>query len=84
MKLIVEIPDEQYNRIVKAPRCVDFNEAVEDRTVLIKAIRKATPLDSVKLKIANINTFERAGYWVMIDVLEILNSIDNTESEDRK
>ncbi len=56
MKLVIEMPTEQYKRIVKAPRCVDFNEAVEDRNILVKAIQNGTPLPKGHGKLVDVNS----------------------------
>lgn len=56
MKLVIEMPTEQYKRIVKAPRCVDFNEAVEDRNILVKAIQNGTPLPEGHGKLVDVNS----------------------------
>lgn len=73
MKLIIDISEEDYDFIKTRgnPRMYGF-----------EAIQNGIPLDSVKLDIANIDTFERAGCWVMADVLKILNNIGNAESEE--
>lgn len=56
MKLVIEMPTEQYKRIVKAPRCVDFNETVEDRNILVKAIQNGTPLPEGHGKLVDVNS----------------------------
>ena len=76
MKLIIDIPD----RIYKISQNRTLN--IIDAETLEKAVRNGTPLDDVKAEIANINTFERAGCWVMEDVFKVLDNIGKTESED--
>ena len=55
MKLVIEMPTEQYKRIVKAPE-IDFNEAVEDRNILVKAIQNGTPLPEGHGKLVDVNS----------------------------
>ena len=87
MRLIIDIPEERYKRIVKSPRCVDFNEAVEDRTVLVKALQNGIPLDDVKAEIIterhNLADAKDWGrYYGLGIALEILDNIGKAEREE--
>jgi hypothetical protein len=44
MLLLVTLPDEDYKRIVKAPRAVTPNEAFNQRIELLNMIKKARPV----------------------------------------
>lgn len=45
MLLLVNLPDEEYKRIVKAPRAVTPNEAFNQRIKLLNVIKKAKPVN---------------------------------------
>ena len=45
MLLLVNLPDEEYKRIVKAPRAVTPNEAFNQRIALLNVIKKAKPVN---------------------------------------
>ena len=45
MLLLVTLPDEEYKRIVKAPRAVTPNEAFNQRIALLNVIKKAKPIN---------------------------------------
>ena len=77
MKLIIDISDEAYN-VLLTEQVLPSHIDVE--WLLIHGI----PLDDVKAEIANINTFERAGCWVMEDVFKVLDNIGKAESEDKE
>ena len=77
MKLIIDIPEDA----LKEMRTEEFI-SIESLDTAIECIKNGTPLDDVKAEIANINTFERAGCWVMEDVFKVLDNIGKTESED--
>lgn len=44
MKMIIDIPEEMYNRIVVAPRCASSIDAYNDRNIFVKAIQNGTVL----------------------------------------
>lgn len=68
VKLIIEIPRNEYEYTCE--------RTLSDRTMWDDAIRKGVLLDDVKAKIADIETYERDGYWVMADVWKVLNDIE--------
>jgi len=77
MKLIIDIPEDA----LKEMRTEEFI-SIESLDTAIECIKNGTPLDDVKVELANINTFERAGCWVMEDVFKVLDNIGKAESED--
>lgn len=44
MKMVVDIPEEIYNRVVVAPRCASDLNAYTDRDMFVKALRTGTLL----------------------------------------
>lgn len=44
MKIIIDIPEEIYKRVVKAPRCATFFDAFTDRDIFCKALKNGTPV----------------------------------------
>ena len=76
MKLIIDIPEDA----LKEMRTEEFI-SIESLDTAIECIKNGTPLDDVKSELANINTFERAGCWVMEDVFKVLDNIGRAESE---
>jgi len=78
IKLIVEIP-KNYYEIIK----YEVDHHISDYRPFV-IIANGTPLEDVKAEIANINTFERAGCWVMKDVFKVLDNIGKAESEDKE
>jgi len=79
MKLIIDIPEDA----LKEMRTEEFI-SIESLDTAIECIKNGTPLDDVKSELANINTFERAGCWVMKDVFKVLDNIGKAESEDEE
>lgn len=59
MKLIIEIPDEIYARIVKAPRCVTDLDAFKDRDMFVKALQKGQPLPETHGRLIDADNFRR-------------------------
>ena len=55
MLLLVNLPDEEYKRIVKAPRAVTPNEAFNQRIALLNVIKKAKPINKDAEKCFNCN-----------------------------
>lgn len=43
MKIIIDINEELYNRILTAPKCVTDIDVFEDKVAFIKAIKDSTP-----------------------------------------
>ena len=75
IKLIVEFPKDL---VLKGFE----NRFTEDeKDILIRAIGNGTPFDNIKAEIADIETCERDGYWVMADVWKVLNNIDKKSEE---
>ena len=77
VKVVIEISKEIYQDVVKYGFIYE-----EDNEDISRAIRKGTSLDSVMAKIADIETYERDGCWVMADVWKVLNDIGK-EREDK-
>ena len=73
VKLIIEIPRNEYEYTCE--------RTLSDRTFWDDAIRKGVPFDNVKAKIADIETYERDGCWVMADVWKVLNNIGKESEE---
>lgn len=77
VKLIIEIPEEEYKRMTE--------ESIYSTHVMICAIQNGIPLDDVKAEISNIDSsYERDGCWVMADVLKVFDNIGKAESEDKE
>lgn len=76
IKLVVDIP-KGYYEIIKH----DVEHHLTDYKPF-EIIGNGIPLDDVKSELANINTFERAGCWVMEDVFKVLDNIGKAESEE--
>lgn len=45
MQIVIDIPEDVYNRIALAPRCASLLDAYNDRDMFVKAIQNGTPLD---------------------------------------
>ena len=43
MKIVIDIEEELYNRILTAPKCVTDIDVFEDKVAFIKAIKDSTP-----------------------------------------
>jgi hypothetical protein len=76
MKLIIDIPKDVYEDILK-----HSTEIQAEGYVIASAVLHGTPLDDVKIKIANIDSPYRDGCWVKASVWKILDNIGK-ESED--
>lgn len=74
MKLIIDIPEDLKKMIFDNGM---FDIAHSYR--LAMCVKNGTPLDDVRAKIADIETYERDGYWVMADVWKILDSIGKAD-----
>jgi hypothetical protein len=70
IKLIIEIPKSDYNAI-----CTNKESAIIAHDTC-RRIAQGIPFDDIRAKIADIETYERDGYWVMADVWKVLNDID--------
>ena len=44
MQIVIDIPEEMYKRLAKAPRIATFEECVKDRKMFVTAIQNGTPL----------------------------------------
>lgn len=44
MKIVIDIPENMYQRIAVAPRCASGLDAFKDRDMFVKAIQEGTPL----------------------------------------
>lgn len=44
MKIVIDIPEDMYQRIAVTPRCASGLDAFKDRDVFVKAIQKGEPL----------------------------------------
>ena len=82
MKLIIDIDDNKYNRLMNMPMVSSVNEAV------IKAVKNGIPLEDVKAEIAeqicltdNQYTKETKYTIEHLKLLEILDNIRTAESE---
>ena len=74
MKLIIDIPEEEFARIKDIPR--DY------KLFIHKIVANGTPLDDVKAEVSKIDSsYERDGCWVMADVLKILDNIGKESEE---
>lgn len=76
VKLIIEIPKEIYKEALKSGYSHLYDEDVAN------AVAEGIPLDDVKSEIANIETYERDGCWVMADVWKVLNNIEQEVKHD--
>lgn len=83
MRLIIDIPDEKYERIIKdaQERMYHTNDLFE----LIDVLKNGTPLDEVKKEIHKLinNTDSIYGTSALHSVLEILDNIGK-ESESKE
>lgn len=77
MKVIIDIPEEEYMKIKRYYDNLPMYSTVEAELCYIA---HGMPFDDVKAKIADIETYERDGCWVMTDVWKVLNNIGK-ESE---
>ena len=78
MKLIIDIPEEEYERIKDIPN--DY------KLLIHKAVANGTPLDDVKAEIEEMPT-DYCGGYIGLDkkeVLQILDNIGKAESEDKE
>ena len=46
MKLIIDIPDEEYKKF-KTPRCADLIDAFNDRSLFVRAIQEGKPYEEI-------------------------------------
>lgn len=79
MKLIIDIPEKRYEWIKRCNHHYQLSEG--DVMSLLNGVKNGTLLDDVKAKIADIETYERDGYWVMTDVWKVFDNIGKAESE---
>ena len=80
MKLIIDIPEEDYKTIIQRPKqCVVHWDVVD-------ALRNGTPLDDVKAEIEHM-ACRQYEHRLMLDrqeTLEIIDNIGKAESEDKE
>lgn len=75
MKLIIDIPEEKYERIIKDAQAKMYR--TNDLFELIDILKNGTPLDSVKAEIREQQKEYQEYGWAYDDVLEILDNIES-------
>lgn len=78
MKLIIDIPDNEYKYTCE--------RTLHDRSIWDDAIRKGTPLDDIKAEIEHMacRQYEHRLTLDRQEVIEILDNIGKAESEDKE
>ena len=76
MKIIIDIPEERLDSIKH------FGIKQNEVSMLERALISGTPLNDLKAKISDIETYERDGCWVMADVWKVLNNIEQEVKHD--
>ena len=76
MKLIIDIPEEDYDIIKKVDAKYEINYF---KWLLANLVQNGTPLDDVKAEIANLPTYMFEVYKFKSRVLHMLNNIGKAE-----
>ena len=86
MKLVIDIPEEMYKRLAKAPRIATFEECVKDRKMFVTAIQNGTPLPKGygRLIYAD-DVYDALGPYVSFsDLYDALNEIPTIVEADKE
>ena len=59
MKIVIDIPEEVYKRVVVSPRCTPVLDAFEDRDLFVKALQSGTPLPKGHGRLGDLDTLYR-------------------------
>jgi len=78
VKLIIEIPKSALELLNTTG--VDWLDAEH----ILSSVAHGVPFEDVKAKIQDLYVGYRHGYEIKADVLQILDNIDNAESEDKE